>query len=94
IVDVIATSGETGAAWTILHPDFTIAVPKPVIAVPVSYGLPSGEVGLREVVNAWLELKRQDGTMRSLYDYWVQGKTESVEPPRWSIIRNVLGFGS
>ncbi|MDJ0846348.1 MAG: cation:dicarboxylase symporter family transporter [Crocosphaera sp.] len=92
VVDVIATSGETGAAWTILHPDFTIAVPKPVIAVPVSYGLPYGEVGLREVVNAWLELKRQDGTMRSLYDYWVQGKTESVEPPRWSIIRNVLGW--
>jgi Na+/H+-dicarboxylate symporter/ABC-type amino acid transport substrate-binding protein len=92
IVDVIVTAGETGAAWTILHPDYTIAIPRPVIGIPVSYGLPYGEEGLREVVNTWLKLKQQDGTMQSLYDYWVQGKTGAVEPPRWSIIRDVLGW--
>ncbi|MGK7937153.1 MAG: cation:dicarboxylase symporter family transporter [Xenococcaceae cyanobacterium] len=91
-VDTMATAAEIGAAWTILYPNYTIAIPKPILAVPVAYGLPYGEISLVNLVNAWLQLKQQDGTTRSLYDYWIQGKTSAVEPPRWSIIRNVLGW--
>ena len=91
-VDTMATAAEIGAAWTLLYPNYTIAIPKPILAVPVAYGLPYGEISLVNLVNAWLQLKQQDGTIRSLYDYWIQGKTSAVEPPRWSIIRNVLGW--
>ena len=93
-IDTIVVPAETGAAWTILNPEFTIAIPKPIIAVPVSYGLPYDAEGLLRVVNAWLRLKQRDGTIKSLYDYWIQGKTKAVEPPRWSIMRNVLGWQS
>ena len=91
-VDTIVTAAEIGAAWTLLYPDYTIGIPKPILAVPVAYGLPYGERSLVNVVNAWLQLKQQDGTIRSLYNYWIQGQTGAVEPPRWSIIRNVLGW--
>jgi Na+/H+-dicarboxylate symporter/ABC-type amino acid transport substrate-binding protein len=91
-VDAIIAAGETAAAWTLLYPDFTIAIPNPIVSAPVAYGLPLGEQELLNVVNAWLLLKQQDGTVQSLFDYWIQGKTGAVEPPRWSIVRNVLGW--
>ncbi len=91
-VDTMATAAEIGAAWTLLYPNYTIAIPKPILAAPVAYGLPYGERSLVNLVNAWLQLKQQDGTIRSLYNYWIQGQTSAVEPPRWSIIRNVLGW--
>ena len=91
-VDAMVTVAEIGAAWTLLYPDYTIGIPRPILAVPVAYALPYGERSLANLVNAWLQLKEQDGTIRSLYDYWIQGKTSAVEPPRWSIIRNVLGW--
>ena len=91
-IDAIVTVAEIGSAWTLLYPDYSIAIPKPIVAVPMAYGLPQGAPGLTNVVNAWLQLKQQDGTIQSLYNYWVQGQTEAIDPPRWSIIRDVLGW--
>ena len=91
-IDTLVTVAEIGAAWTLLYPDYTIAIPKPILAVPIAYGLPYSERSLVKVVNGWLQLKQQDGTIRSLYNYWIQGQTSTVDPPRWSIIRNVLGW--
>ena len=91
-LDAIVAPAEIGSAWTLLHPQYSIAIPKPIISIPITYGLPYGEKSLGNVVNAWLQLKQQDGTIRSLYNYWIQGQTGAVEPPRWSIIRDVLGW--
>jgi Na+/H+-dicarboxylate symporter/ABC-type amino acid transport substrate-binding protein len=91
-IDANITAAEVGSAWTILYPDYSIAIPKPIVAVPIAYGIPYGEQSLLNVVNAWLEVKQQDGTIKSLYNYWIQGQTATVDPPRWSIIRNVLGW--
>jgi len=33
-----------------------------------------------------------DGTIDKLYRYWMLGKIEKVQPPRWSIAHNVLGW--
>ena len=89
-LDAIIYGAEPGAAWTLLYPDYSIAVPQPVISVPMAYVLPYGEQDLLNIFNVWLQLKQQDGTIKSLFDYWVQGKVEQVQPPRWSIIRDVL----
>ncbi|MGK7872316.1 MAG: cation:dicarboxylase symporter family transporter [Xenococcaceae cyanobacterium] len=89
-LDALVIPAEEGSAWSILYPNYTVAIPQPVVAVPVAYAMARGDQQLLDVVNAWLELKQKDGTIKSLYDYWVQGKTEAVQPPRWSVIRNVL----
>ncbi|MGK7873179.1 MAG: cation:dicarboxylase symporter family transporter [Xenococcaceae cyanobacterium] len=89
-LDAIIYTAESGAAWTLLYPDYSIAVPQPVVSVPIAYAVPHGEQELLNIFNAWLQLKQQDETIKSLFDYWVQGKVEQVQPPRWSIIRNVL----
>ena len=33
-------------------------------------------------------------TFDELYEYWILGRIEASPPPRWSVLRNVLGFGA
>ena len=40
----------------------------------------------------WLTLKRSTGTFEELYDYWILGQSVKPRRPRWSIMRNVLGW--
>ena len=43
-----------------------------------------------DFINLWIELKKKDKTITRLYDYWILGKHAVPEPPRWSVLRNVL----
>jgi ABC-type amino acid transport substrate-binding protein len=52
--------------------------------------VPIGEPEWRDVLNSWVTLKRTDGTVQKLYDYWILGKDAESHEPRWSVIRNVL----
>lgn len=45
---------------------------------------------MAKFVSTWVELKKQDGTIANLYDYWILGESEALKKPRWSIISNVL----
>jgi Na+/H+-dicarboxylate symporter/ABC-type amino acid transport substrate-binding protein len=89
--DAIALTAERGSAWTLRFPQYAVVVPGPkAIQVPLAYALPRAEPGLATVVNTWIDLKRGDGTIDELYQYWILGR-EAVPPsPRWSIIRDVL----
>ena len=90
-LDALAYSAEAGSAWTLIHPAYSVAVPRPdVLAVPLSYGLARGDRELADFVNTWIDLKLKDQTIRSLYDYWILGRTGLERSPRWSVIRDVL----
>jgi Na+/H+-dicarboxylate symporter len=91
-VDAILGVAEEQSAWTILYPRYTVVVPRPVLSYPVGYALPKGSGELLKAVNSWLLLAQGDGTIDELYDYWIQGKIEDRRPPRWSVIRDVLGW--
>ena len=52
--------------------------------------LPKNANTLTDIINVWLDLKQEDGTIQSLHNYWVQGNIDSIKKPRWSIIRDVL----
>jgi ABC-type amino acid transport substrate-binding protein len=90
-LDALLYSAEAGSAWSLVYPDRSVAVAHPrITAVPMGYPLPRGETDMIEFVNTWIELKRKDGTIESLYDYWILGKEAEKKQPRWSVIRNVL----
>jgi Na+/H+-dicarboxylate symporter/ABC-type amino acid transport substrate-binding protein len=85
-------SAEEGAAWTVLYPLFAVIVPRPVIRLPIVYQVAPDSPGLLRAMNDWLALEKAIGGIDEIYDYWVEGKTEQVDPPRWSVIRDVLGW--
>ena len=89
--DAIALPAERGSAWTLRYPQYAVVVPAPrPIQIPLSFALPQGEPALAMFVDTWIALKRSDGTLDDLYQYWILGRDRSPAPPRWSIIRDVL----
>jgi Na+/H+-dicarboxylate symporter/ABC-type amino acid transport substrate-binding protein len=90
--DAFLDAAEEGAAWTVLYPRFTVVVPRPVVQLPVAYMVAPDNPSLLRAMNEWLQIERATGDIDEIYDYWIQGKTAQVQPPRWSVIRDVLGW--
>ena len=91
--DALLLSAEEGAAYTFRYPRYAVArVNGGKIRLPVAYAVPKGDAEMVEVISGWIELKRKDGTIDSLYQYWMLGGASRTKQPRWSIIRNVLGW--
>jgi Na+/H+-dicarboxylate symporter/ABC-type amino acid transport substrate-binding protein len=89
--DAFALAAERGSAWTLRYPQYAVVVPLPqTIRVPLAFALPRGETELMTFVNTWIDLKRRDGTLDELYQYWILGRDRIHPRPRWSIIRDVL----
>jgi Na+/H+-dicarboxylate symporter/ABC-type amino acid transport substrate-binding protein len=90
-VDAIVLPAERGSAWTLRYPQYSVVVPQPAaIKVPLAFATPRGEPQLTAFLNTWLDLKRKDGTLDELYQYWILGRDSVARAPRWSIIRDVL----
>lgn len=92
-LDAMFMSAERGSAFTLIHPEFSVAIPQPdVLAAPVSIAMQSDAEKFETFINAWLQLKREDQTIDQLYRYWILGGGAEPRQPRWSVIRNVLGW--
>jgi ABC-type amino acid transport substrate-binding protein len=91
--DAMIYVAEIGSAWSLLHPEFASVVPDPPLQdVPMAYPLPLGEPDWKNVVDNWISLKRGDGTIAQLYDHWILGRDAEERGPRWSVVRDVLGW--
>lgn len=92
--DALLYSAEAGSAWTLLHPQYSVVVPKPnVISIPVVFGLPNDTHRLADYVDAWIGTNRSSRKISQLYDHWILGRGATEERVRWSVVRNVLGLG-
>jgi len=93
--DALLMSAEGGSAWTLIYPRFAVAAPfGERLRVPVAYGLPNDQTRWQGYVDSWVEVNRRSGTIDLFFRYWVQ----CLDPvwrqqPRWSILRDVLGWG-
>lgn len=82
---------ERGSVLTLLHPAYSVIVPQPdTIKLPLAYPLASGDERWASYVNTWLQLKRGDGTIDTLYRHWILGEHAIPPARRWSVARNVL----
>ncbi len=90
-LDAMVFPAERGSAWTLMYPNFSVVIPEPnPVKVPLAYAIGQQDQAFATFVNTWIELKKKDGTVDSLYRYWVLGQDAAPKQPRWSIIRNVL----
>jgi ABC-type amino acid transport substrate-binding protein len=89
--DAVLLPAERGSAWTLLHPQFSMVVPAGgLINVPLAYPVARQDSQWATFLNTWIELKRKDGTLRALTQYWIHGQDAAPPRPRWSIGRDVL----
>lgn len=93
-LDAVAMLAQAGAAWTLLHPQFAVTVPQPQpMKVPVGIAVRRQDAELAAFVERWLVLQRATGVTDDAYDYWILGKGMEPRQRRWSILRDVLGWG-
>jgi Na+/H+-dicarboxylate symporter/ABC-type amino acid transport substrate-binding protein len=90
-VDALAFPAERGSFLTLLYPAFSVAVPHPLsIRIPLAYPVAQHDMELARFLGTWLDLKRKDGTIQSLYDHWILGRDARPRQAHWSVLRNVL----
>jgi ABC-type amino acid transport substrate-binding protein len=92
-LDAYLMPAETGAAATLLHPQFSVVVPQPdPVTVPMAFGAALHSPDLVDAVNQWIVFAKSEGAMKRGYDYWVLGEGAQGPRRRWSIMRDVLGW--
>src|SRR4051794_12138816 len=90
-LDAIVATAERGSAYTLLHPEYSVAVPKPrPLRVPLAYVIAGRDRAMAAMVDTWIELKRRDGTIDALFAHWILGQDATSKPPRWSVVDNLL----
>jgi Na+/H+-dicarboxylate symporter len=94
-IDAFLVPAENGSAWTLLHPEYTIVTPQPdPVHVPSGFGVALHADDLLTAVNEWVVFATSEGKIDRARDYWVLGKGAEATGPRWSILRDVLGWAS
>lgn len=89
----IVTIAEAGAAWTLRYPRFQVVVPDGVnVTAQLVYPIAQRDLLFRGYVERWAILAREEGIVGELYEHWILGRGAVVKKPRWSIIRDVLGW--
>ncbi len=92
-LDALVLTAERGSAYTLLHPEYSVVVPKPqTIKVPLAYVIAGRDEPLTRVVNTWIDLKKKDGTVDELFAHWIQGRNAVPHRRRWSVLDDVLGW--
>ena len=92
-IDAFLVPAENASAWTLLHPEYTVVTPQPdPVGVPSGFGVALDADDLLTAVNEWVVFAQSEGKIDRARDYWVLGKGAEVTGPRWSILRDVLGW--
>jgi ABC-type amino acid transport substrate-binding protein len=93
-VDGLVFTAERGSFRTLVYPAYSVAVPHPVVLkIPLAYAVAKRDVEFARFLSLWIELKKKDGTIQSLYDHWILGRNAQQPKKRWSVLSNVLGVG-
>jgi hypothetical protein len=62
------------------------------VKLPYAIGLAPDAERLADAVNEWIVFAQSEGAITRAYNYWILGQGAGRAGPRWSILRNVLGW--
>ena len=92
--DALLTTAEAGTPLTLLHPFYAVAELRPAgPAASCVYALARDcDDASLMFVDYWLAMEERSGALEAKYDRWVLGKETETRAPRWSVVRDVLGW--
>ena len=93
-LDAILMTAEAGSSWTLLYPKFHAVVIKPEThKFHLAYPIAGGDRALADIIDKWVLMGKDSPSVQRKYDYWIMGVGAEEKTPRWSVLRNVLGWG-
>lgn len=94
-LDAFLMPAEHASGWSLLHPEYTVVVPQPnPIRMSTAFGVAMGTRTLANAINEWVEFANDTGDIRRAYHHWILGEGAVDHSPRWSILRDVFGWGA
>lgn len=92
-LDAMIYTAEAGSAWSMVYPSFSVSVPTDRTSkVPTCFALAAGDVEFSNFINRWILLKQSDHTIKRATEYWIYGKSEELQTPRWCVASDILGW--
>jgi Na+/H+-dicarboxylate symporter/ABC-type amino acid transport substrate-binding protein len=92
--DALVHGAESGSAWTLVYPEFSVAVPQPAtIRIPLAYPMPKGDDEFKIFVDTWIGMVRGSGVVDALFEHWILGRAAQDAQPRWSVLDDVIRAG-
>lgn len=92
VADALYFEEAPGTTLSLIFPRYTVVTTdKSLGREHFGYPVPSKATQWQDYVMLWLDIKKLDGFSDKQYAYWVEGKVDN-DAPRWSIIRDVLGW--
>lgn len=77
-IDAMLYSAESGSAWTLIYPDYSVVVPQSMTArMAVGLVLPNQKTDFERYINLWLEVEKTRGKLDKLENYWVFGNPKN-----------------
>ena len=74
-IDGMLFGAATASAWTLLHPDYTVIVPKPARPeLSMAFAISTNDHTFEVFMRNWIIMKQQNHDIEYLFDYWVAGK--------------------
>lgn len=93
-VDAFLMPAENASGWSLLHPEYTVVVPQPnPVHIPSAFGMALDAGELVDLVNEWVIFADSSDLIAEQHSFWIKGKGVVNSEPRWSIMRNLLGWG-
>ncbi|MDN3637254.1 cation:dicarboxylase symporter family transporter [Simiduia curdlanivorans] len=90
-LDAVIFGAAGASAWTLLYPEFAVVVPQPALpAVPMAMPLSSNDLEFVLYMSQWFQVRRADGTLTKLTDYWIRGKRKDTDSHRWNLWDDVI----
>jgi hypothetical protein len=93
-VDAVVALAEVAMAWSLVHPQYTVVIPRqPLMRRPLAYAMAPEGSDFATYVDEWVVLQQARGNVDKAYNYWILGRGSEEQEPRWSLLRNVFGWG-
>ncbi|WP_269525741.1 cation:dicarboxylate symporter family transporter [Coraliomargarita parva] len=92
-VEVLYTSAEAASLLSLLHPGYKLNVYPQHSGYNLAYAVNPNDPDFLVFLNQWLALERQSKAAEQSYNYWILGNPREDRAPRWSVVRDVLGWG-
>ncbi len=91
--DALLISAEAGYAWSMLHPEYGVMLPEGSEAsYAVGYAVARHNKDLQRFMDEWLMVQQTNGELKRAYQFWILGEGSRDKAPRWSVVRNILGW--
>ena len=61
--------------------------------IPLAYPVALNDADLADFISHWILMIKGDPIFNQKVNYWIMGVGAAEKKPRWSILRNVIGWG-